>query len=200
LEKKIQATGQLFYFNLGGGWSADIDKAVVTFNSLGFPVRYVLAKEKKNANVVIKLAVGSDSETFDGSTLSTNANFDPALLHGDTKTLTEVNDRAKTAEMIFAVTFLPGKAKATKGQKEAIIVHELIHACGLDGGKPDGTKNKDQDHDSEGILFAIMNTTADGLIEATAPAGVKPMPPIRVGGQTRCKIQMIWGTEACKKD
>jgi len=191
-KKGIKDTGQLLYFNQGGAWSTDIDQAAATFNGLGFPVKFSATKEKSKANVVIKLSMGPDSETFDGSVLSTSPNFDATTLHGFTKTLAELNEREKTVSMIFVVTFLRGKAKATAKQKNLVIVHEMIHASGLDGGKPDGSKASDQDHDSEGVFAAIMNTTADGLIEATAPAGTKPMPPIRVGAQTSAKMKLIW--------
>ena len=191
-KKGIKDTGQLLYFNQGGAWSMDIDQAAATFNGLKFPVKFTATKEKSKANVVIKLSMGADSETFDGSVLSTSPNFDATSLHGFTRTLAELNEKEKTVAMIFVVTFLPGKAKATANQKNIVIVHEMIHACGLDGGRPDGSKASDQDHDSEGLFAAVMNTTPDGLIEATAPAGTKPMPPIRVGAKTSATIKSIW--------
>ena len=191
-KKGIKDSGQLLYFNQGGAWSADIDQAAVTFNSLGLGVKFTATKEKSKANVVIKLSMGADSETFDGSVLQTSPSFDASSLHGFTRTLAELNEQTKVIGMIFAATFLPGKAKATANQKNVVIVHEMIHASGLDGGKPDGSKAPDQDHDTEGVFAPIMNTTADGLIEATAPAGTKPMPPIRVGSKTTAKMKMIW--------
>src|SRR6476646_8403318 len=97
-KKKTKDSGQLLYFNAGAAWSANIDKAATSFYNLGCSVKFIAPTEKKNANVVIKLSMGADSETFDGSTLSTSTGFDPARLHGSTKTLTEVNDLAKTAE------------------------------------------------------------------------------------------------------
>jgi hypothetical protein len=198
--KRFRESGQLTVFNKGGAWSSSVDKALATFNSLGFPVKLVATKDEKNANVVVKLSMGPDSVTNWGQIAKTGKDFDPKLLHGYTSTLTEVDERKKTYQIIFAAVFLPGKVQTKNGQKEAIVVHELIHSCGLDGGMPDGSKNKNQDHDSEGIMYDIMLTDGDGLIEGTKPKGVKAMPPIRVGAQTRCKVQMIWGSEACKAD
>jgi len=198
--KRIQEGGQLTVFNKGGTWAHSVGKALATFNSLGFPVKRVSEKEEKKANIVAKVSQGPDSYDYYGNTAKTPSGFTADGLHGATSTLTEVNDRKKTFEIIFAAIFLPGKAQATDGQREAVVVHEFIHACGLDGGMPDGRKNKKQDHDSEGIMYDIMVTSGNGLLEGTRPKGVKPMPPIRVGGQTRCKIQMIWGSEACKGD
>jgi len=200
--RRARAAGELTVFNKAGAWSAAADKALATFNSLGFPVKLVATKDEKNANIVVKLSVGADSVTNWGKTASTGSGFDPKILHGLTVPLTEIHEKPrKTIEIIFAAIFLPGRVEATHKQQEVIIVHEFIHACGLDGGLPDGSKDTiKQDHDSTGIMFAQMAKEGDGLIEYLHDKGAKAMTPIRVGGQTQCKIQMIWGTEACKKD
>ena len=122
-----------------------------------------------------------------GDTAQTSSKFKADGLHGQASTLHD----AKSKEIFFAVVFLPGKVKkATNGQKEVIVVHELIHACGLD-----------EWHDSVGIMFAQMAEEGGGLIEYLHDKGAKPMPPIRVGSQTVCKVKMLWaGGEACKDD
>lgn len=198
--KRIRETGQLSVHTIAGAWAAAVDKSVVTFNGLGFPVRLVNEKEENKANIVVKLSSGPDSYKHYVDVAATGSDFDASRLHGLTSTLTDSNDRKKKYEIFFAAIFLPGKAQATNGQKEVILVHEFIHACGLDGGMPDGSKNKNQDHDSIGIMFAQMAKEGDGLIEYLHDKGAKAMPPIRVGPQTICKTQMIWGSEACKKD
>lgn len=196
--RRVRRAGKLGVFNKAGAWKAIVDKALVTFNSLGFPVQLVATTDEKNAEIVVKLSIGPDSEPHWGQTTETGPEFDPKLLHGRTSTITEHDERRNRHEISFAGIFLPGRADATNGQKEVIVVHEFIHACGLNGGLPDGSQDPHQDHDSEGIMYDIMIPGGDGLIEGNKPDGVKSMPPIRVGGKTQCRIQMIWGTEACK--
>jgi len=48
-------------------------------------------------------------------------------------------------------------------------------------------------------MFAQMGEDGDGLIEYLHDKGSKAMPPIRVGGQTACIMNMLWsGGPACK--
>jgi len=199
--RRVKRSGELTVFNNAGAWSSEVERALTTFNSLGFPVKLVKTADEKNALIKVKLAMGPDSLSSWGKTVSTKRDFDVTELHGLTIPLTEINERKKTYEIIFAGIFLPGKAEATAKQKEVVVVHEFIHACGLDGGLPDGSKDaKGQDHDVVGIMFPQMKKEADGLIEYLPEKDAAPMTPIRVGKQTRCKIQMIWGTEACRND
>jgi hypothetical protein len=80
-----------------------------------------------------------------------------------------------------------GKVNGTKKQKEVIVVHELIHAAGMD------------EHYDRGIMFANMGESGDGLIEYLHGKSSKTMPQIRVGGQTACNMKMLWsGGAACK--
>lgn len=192
---RIRKTGQLTVHNKAGAWATAVDTAMTTFNSLGLGVKLVSEKEEKGANIVVKLSNGSEVYKYYGDTAM--AKFPADKLHGQTSTLTDT----KKMEIFFAVIFLPGKVnKASSKQKEVIVVHEFIHACGLNGLLPNGGMDPNEDHDSTGIMFAQMETDGDGLIEYLHDKDAKPMPPIRVGGQTRCKAQMLWGAEACKKD
>lgn len=195
--KSVKSGGTLTYFNDGGSWGGVVDKAAATFNSLGFPVKFNKTKEKGSANVVIKLSMGPDHVDYSNGTVNTPANFSPDFLLGRTVTQAIVMGN-NPPELEFAATFLPGKATGTPEQKEVIIVHEMIHACGLDGGRGDGTYSKDQDHDSEGILYFTMSPKGKGLVENNAP-NANAMPPIRIGGQTMCKILAIWDPKGCPK-
>jgi len=192
----VRETGQLKVYNKGGGWSAAVDAALASFNNLGFGVRLVAEKTESAANIVVKLSDGSDTYTWGSHTLSVN--FPADRLHGRAKTLAT---GGKTVEIDFAVVFLPGKIRhATPKQKEVIIVHELIHASGLDGGMPDGGLAPNDDHDLVGIMAAQMVASGDGVIEMMPEKGAKPMTPIRVGGQTMCKMRMLWADADCQKD
>jgi hypothetical protein len=71
-----------------------------------------------------------------------------------------------------------------------VVVHEFIHACGLNDW-----------HDTVGLMFPDMQEQGGGLIEYLPEKGAKPMPPIRLGSKTVCKVKMLWsGGEACPDD
>ena len=94
----------------------------------------------------------------------------PAALHGQATTFIDQGAKA----IIFAAIFLPGKVKnATNGQKEVIVVHELIHAAVLD-----------EWHDSGDNVLLDAVAGAD-CSNTFLSGGVKPMPPIRLGAATR---------------
>jgi len=191
---KVKQTKKLLIYNDAGAWSTSVEKAIKTFNSLGFPVTLATETDVNAANIVIKLSMGPDNHTFKSRfygdpDVSTSKKFNPEWPHGDTRTVVDP-DRSAVA---FAATFLPGKLKnASEGLKEVVIVHELIHGCGLDGGIGGGKTDGTQDHDTEGVMYDVMATDGNGLIEGTRPKGVRAMPPIRVGVKTRRKIKAIW--------
>jgi len=190
--RRVKQAKELTVFNKAGAWSSVATKAIATFNGLNFPVKLTATTDERNANIVVKLSAGPDSQTSWGQTASTGSDFDPTILHGLTITLMEVNDRKHTTEIVFAAIFLPGKVKATDLQKEVVIVHEFIHACGLNGDPKKPKKDNDQDHENTGIMYDIMAPDSNGLIEGSRPTNVKAMPPIRVGPQTLSKLKLIW--------
>lgn len=154
--KRIRATGQLSVHNMGGAWAGSVDTAMVTFNSLGFGVKLVPERLAKDANIVVKLSNGADSHTHYGDTLK--ANFPAHQLHGRARTLSDKKG------IYFAAVFLPGKIEnVTPKQKEVIILHELIHAGGLNGLFPDGSQAPNDDHDSVGIMYPQMMVKGDGF-------------------------------------
>jgi hypothetical protein len=185
---------------MAGGWSAAVTAAINTFNSLGFGVKLVTVNEEKFAQIVVKLSNGSESYTmsqvgYDDYTFEVN--FPAELLHGRAKTLST----GSPLEIFFAGVFLPGKVRnPTPKQKEVIVVHEFIHACGLDGRTPDDKEIPGGDHDLVGVMSAKMVEYGDGLMEMMPEKGAKPMSPIRVGGQTMCRMRMLWKNEGCEKD
>ena len=186
--KRIRETGQLTVFNKATAWAVPIAAAIKSFNNLSLGVKVVAEKAEKAANIVLVLANGpGEKYTYYGDTTQTAADFTGDILHGETRTLVD----QKRNEIFFAAVFLPGKLKkVTNGQKEVVIIHELIHAAGLNDW-----------HDSVGIMFATMKEEHGGLIEYLHDEGAKPMPPIRVGTQTLCKMKMLWtGTKDCKDD
>ena len=181
--KHIRENGELSVFNKATLWVDAVNAAVKAFNTLSLGVTLTTAKDEKSANIVLVLASGHTEYTYQGTTVSTPNDFRADRLHGKTRALIE--DPPK--EIFFAVTFLPGKVKGTKKQKEVVVVHEFIHAAGMD------------EHDDNGIMFPQMQESGDGLLEYLPDKGAKAMPPIRVGGQTSCILRMLWsGGAACK--
>jgi len=175
---RIRETGQLTVFNKGGAWINSINAAIRTFNTLPFSVKLVAAKEEKSANVVVILAHAPQHYTRDGTTVDTDRGYNFDQFQGDTETFTEKRLNA----IFFAVIFLPGKLhKPSAGQKEVMIVHEFIHACGVD-------EHETTPHG--GIMYDIMVPSGEGLKEATNEG--ETMPPIRVGPQTLSRVQSVW--------
>ena len=198
---KVKQTKKLLIYNDAGAWKSAVEKAIKTFNSLGFPVTLVDETDVDKANIYVKLAMGPDSHTFKSRfygdpDVSTSRKFNPEWPHGDTRLVVDP-DRSAVA---FAATFLPGKLNnPSEGLKEVVIIHEFIHGCGLDGGIGGGKTDGTQDHDSAGIMYDIMVPDGNGLIEGSKPSGVAAMPPIRVGGRTICKLKSIWTDDGCEE-
>jgi hypothetical protein len=184
--KQIRDTGKLTVFNKATAWAVPVAAAIKSFNKLSLGVTLVAEKKEKSANIVLVLGMRAgqqyphDDANYGTITARTDPTFSPETLHGDTSTLSD----AQSKEIVFATVFLPGKIKkATNGQKEMVVVHELIHAAGLNAW-----------HDTEGIMYDIMNATGGGLLEGNLNTwgGVKPMPPIRVGAETKRQMGNLW--------
>ena len=186
---RIRRTGQLSVFNKATAWSGPVAAAIQDFNHLAFGVRLVVAAEERNADVVLILATGPTKHSHFGDTVETAPDFVVDDLHGQCSTLTD----KRRNEIFFAGVFLPGKVKdATAGQKEVIVLHELIHAAGM---------NEKNDHDSVGIMFFGWKREDGKLLEYMPEKGARPMPPIRVGAKTLCTIKSLWsGENACRED
>ena len=194
---EVKRTGKLKIHNLAGAWSADVEKAILKFKSLGFPVELISEREAKNANIVVKLSAAADSHDFDSKDyesvkVKTAADFRPDHPHGSTVAVFA----EQYEEVLFAVIFLPGKLEQpSDGLKEVVIIHEFIHASGMVSKEKDRQKNSKLTHDHDGIMYDIMITSGNGAIEGNRPKGKKAMPPIRVGGKTRSEIKSAWSNE-----
>lgn len=157
-------------------WKIPIEAGVKSFNGLGFGVQLVPAKEKKDALVEFVVANGPLKHAFPGGVAETGPKFKEDRLHGQAAVHLDHRN-----VIDYAVIFLPGLVtKATKEQKEMVVVHEIIHACGMD------------EHDSEGIMYDVFRDSGTGVIELVAPAGAKAMPAIRMGAMTVSIMQKLW--------
>jgi len=193
--RRVRQTGQLTVKNIGGAWAGSVDTAIATFNTLNLGVKLVSAAKNENEpNIVVKLSTGSETYTHYGDSLTVN--FPANLLHGRAKTLVD-----RRNEIYFAAVFLPGRvSNPTPKQREVIIVHELIHAAGLNGRLSNGSDDPNGDHDSVGIMYPQMMVDGDGLIEYLHEKGAKAMTPVRVGTKTMSDMQRLWAASRSKKD
>jgi hypothetical protein len=201
---------ELAVYNLATAWKGPIDKAITAFNNEGFGVTLKPAETETRADIVIVLVTGkagkypSEGKRHD-KVFTTGAKFDSKELHGQCNTATSYKQKRDGSlvfeGLVFAVIFLPGgDQKATAQQKELVTFHELIHAAGLDGGRPDRSKDENgQDHDIEGVFVGQVKKEGKGLIEYLKPQGATMMPPLRIGSTTRCKLHTIWGLQ-CAQD
>ena len=157
-------------------WKNAINAAIASFNNLGLGVKLVPAAEEKDALIAFVLANGPTKHKFPGGTAETSPKFKPDGLHG--QAALQIDSRN---EIYFVAIFLPGKVeKTTKEQKEMVVVHEIIHACGM------------EEHDTEGIMYDKFRNDGTGVIELVAADGVKGMPPIRIGGTTMSIMRSLW--------
>lgn len=186
--KSTRETKRLKVFNKAESWADPVGAALRSFNNLALGVTVVAEKEEQNANVVLVLGESSSPgyeyrDSYGTMKVGPSKEFKADSIQGVAKTLKDADSK----EIFFAAIFLPGTLKATNDQKEAVIVHELIHACGF------------EDHDHYGIMYPQMKEQDGKLIEHLHEKGEKPMPPIRVGSKTRCTVQLLWSGKACKK-
>lgn len=198
----VRRNGELKVFNKATAWASGVTKAIQSFNDLKLGVKLTTAESEASANIVVILAAGpmkyDYSDPYYTGVLSTKPDFKADELHGSCMT---AMDPKKNYAITFAAVFLPGKVKATTGQKQVIVLHEFIHACGLNGTYPDGTKLPQQDHDIEGIMVGQVQKSGKGLIEMMPAKGVKAMPPIRIGGKALCMARGLWShPDQCEEE
>ena len=172
----IKGSRQLSVFNKAPAWADGFHAAMIDFNHPGLGVKLVAAKDEKSANVVVLASSGPGQYNYPGDIASTDNDFKPDRLHGQTATLEhdELKDR------FFAAIFLPGQVKGTKKQREVITVHAFIHAASM------------VEHGTVGIMFPRMQESNGGLLEYLPERGAKAMPPIRVGRHTTSIVRGLW--------
>lgn len=187
--KRFREQKQLAVWNKAKSWAGPVAAAIKTFNDLAFGLKLVVAAEEKDTKIMIVLAAGPMTDTGPyGEKVETGPKFKADGLHGHCHALVD-----KRNEIYFAGVFIPANvAKTNSDQKLVVVLHELIHACGMD------------EHDQDGIMFDSFQPKDDGLIElrdADKNKGVKAMPPIRVGAKTSCIMKMLWSDgDACTND
>lgn len=182
-KSSVRSAGRLLVYNDAGAWSRAVDNAISTFNGFALQVTLETTTEESDANVVVKLTHGNTGsytyrDRFYGEVPIT-ATFDASRAHGKTKPLVDP-DRGI---IVFAAVFLPERLDArASAVREVVSVHEFIHAAGMDS---------DDDHDHrEGVFYSPMEVSGATITEWGM--GHPPMPPVRIGPNTVCRVNALW--------
>jgi hypothetical protein len=185
----VKDTKKLTVYNdLSGKWANIFHLALESFNKLGLIVKVAKEKDKEQANVVMKLASGAATYTYDNTDYSHA--FSGTGLHGYTMQL------SRDGKMEKAVVFLPETPQTSGGYINGklvvesvsqdimlgIAVHELIHACGLEN----------KDHADNGIFYFPLAVSGKKLIVPEKGKNNKPMPPLFLSPLTVGKVQSLW--------
>ena len=131
-------------------------------------------KDMDKANVVMQIADGSGTFTYDGTTAK--AVFAATAAHGKTIPFQRLGQMEKAA------VFLPSKPSYNhKNHLIFIAAHELIHAAGL---------VTNEDHGDDGVFMNLPNFINGGKINAQQ--GSKDMPPLFLDDKTHAALGSIW--------
>jgi hypothetical protein len=192
----LSKPGILTVFNgTTGHWQHAADLAVSLFNKMAnhhkIDLQLKAEKDEDTANIVVKVAGGAESYPFGGETV--NLTVPQGVVHGKTHTFRHEGESVKKA-VIFVPASTRKSAGWIKGKEQfqdlsnegraALIVHEFIHAAGLDDNK---------DHDMVGGIFYPTLGIENGKIkELNAGYKIAPMPPIRLEGGTATNLKSQW--------
>lgn len=195
--RRIRRTGELKVFCPANAWSAEVTKAISTFNGLSLGCQLAVVNEERTADIIVKLCIGKrdknrklvKDQSFTiahaNGTINSPSRFTSDMFGGMTRML--IDDRKR--EVIAAGVFLPGDyANLTTDQKEMIVVHEFIHSTGMD------------EHDVRGLMYDSFQVSGNGVLELLPEQGAQPMPPVRLGGMTRCRVALAWRADAREAD
>ena len=192
----IRETGKLTVFNgTVGHWQHAADMALGLFNTMAkhhkIHLKLESEKDQEKANKVVKVAGGAESYPFDGETV--NLTVPQGVVHGKTHTFSREGESIKKAVIFVPAStqksagFINGKEQFQDLSNEgraALIVHEFIHAAGLDDNK---------DHDMAGGIFYPTLGIENGKVkELNAGYKVAAMPPIRLEGGTSDTLKSLW--------
>jgi hypothetical protein len=180
-------------------WAKILPDAVKAFNALStansLGVAFVQSSTPPDPNgpagadVLFQTANGAVTFVSFGTKFSVTV--DGSALIGDTEQVkTVVKNVEKVAKAFIFVPATPqgGSGKAQRevgpGVKLVMLVHEMIHACGLNN----------KDHSSDDVFFGfpqlrMASKAADDKIEASSTA---IMPPIVMLAKTAKLIQSVW--------
>jgi hypothetical protein len=195
-DASIRDTGKLTVFDgTVGNWQHAVTLAFSLFNTMAKHHHIALhldtEKDEGTANIVVKVAGGSETYPFEGETVQLTV--PQGVVHGKTHTF-----RREGEDIKKAVIFVPASTQKSAGWingkeqfqdlsnegRAALIVHEFIHAAGLDDNK---------DHDTVGGIFYPTLGIENGKVkELNGGYKTPPMPPIRLEGGTATNLKSQW--------
>jgi hypothetical protein len=164
----VKKSGILRVYNgAPGKWVSVFKKSVDAFNELseanGLGVKFQAAGSATDAEVTIKVG---------------KAPF-PGAVHG----ITQLGVDSITGNTVIAEITLPSDTTDMNTQiMEVVMVHEFIHACGLDN----------KEHGNDGVFYSPLSKSGGRMIVPEPKKQDVPMPPLRMDPGTVSKIQSLW--------
>jgi hypothetical protein len=185
--KNVQRKSTLTYSvkALGGQWAAVLDKAIAEFNRQmsHHGLKLTLSPVEKGMGPHVVL------ETQPGNGLHGSAPSQPKVING-VRYLDLVTVRLPATPRID-----PDDRRSREvgpGVRLCLLVHELIHAVGLDNDEhsPDDVFAAKSIVIPKGQYLKSGKQAAEDLVQP--PDGSAPMPPIRLGAKTVANLKKAW--------
>jgi hypothetical protein len=190
--KNVQRKNTLTYLlkSMGGQWTAVVDKAIAEFNRQmsHHGLKLALAKVEKGMGAHIVL------ETQPGNGLHGRAPSQPKIING-VRYLDVVTIQVPATPRINPHD--PRSREVGPSVRLCLLVHELIHAVGLDNDEhsPDDVFAAKSVVIPKGQYLKSGKQAAEDLVQP--PDGSAPLPPIRIGAKTLTNLKKAWtGGEA----
>jgi hypothetical protein len=193
--KKIRDTNQLSVLNdmKSSRWPNLFRDTLKDFNKLSddyvLGVKLVEAKDESSADVVMRMASGPVSYTYNNRKQSDSTFGSVNLPHGRTFIFAMwYGSENRNSGIEKAAIFLPGNLKGGPGTEitadvmKVIAAHELVHACGLD----------DDDHGKDGLFYSPLSLSSGKMIVPEEGKNQKPMPPLWMDHKTIMNIKKYW--------
>jgi hypothetical protein len=191
--KNVQRKNTLTYQvkAMGGQWTAVLDKALAEFNRLmsQHGLKLALSKVEKGMGPHIVL------ETEPGSGLHGSAPSQTKRING-VLYLDVVTIRVPATPRVDPKD--PRSREVGPNVRVCLLVHELIHAVGLDNDEhtPDDVFAAKSVVIPKGHYLPSRRQATEDVVQP--PDGSAPMPPIRIGARTVTNLKKAWtgGEEA----
>ena len=182
-----QRKGTLTYLvkGMGGQWAPVVDKAIAEFNRQmsQHGLKLTLSKVEKGMGPHIVL------ETEPGSGLHGSAPSETKRINGILY-LDTVTVRVPATPRINEKD--PRSREVGPGVRLCLLVHELIHAVGLDNDEhtPDDVFAAKSVVVPKGHYLPSRKQATEDVVQP--PDGSAPMPPIRIGPRTVANLKKAW--------
>jgi len=194
--KAVRSSGKLLIWAASGGaggWTVALHRAITEFNRVTYAVnlrvRFEFTGDRNLAQVIFRLGNESDFETsLHGVTERSvdigAARFSPATINVHSNPHLRAWQRVPGKKDLQETT-----RRAGDSVRMVIIVHELIHACGLD-----------ENHSTEGagdVFYSPLEPEAgsrpqDDGMKVPVVNGAR-FPPVTLSGETVHRLRRLWG-------